>query len=65
MKTLKEFTIWLPSKFSGICFTIIKAQDFKDAFLRLGKKDRMKNGWIENEDGDTQTFNFILGLEEE
>jgi hypothetical protein len=64
MKTLKKFTIWTPNEFGIGCFTI-KAKDFTDAFLRLGKKDKMKNGWIEDEDGETQTFNFILGLEEE
>jgi hypothetical protein len=64
MKTLKKFTIWTPNEFGIGCFTI-KAKDFTDAFLRLGKKDKMKNGLIEDEDGETQTFNFILGLEEE
>lgn len=63
MKTLKEFTIWLPTEF-GIGFTTIKAKDFKDAFLRLGKKQRMKNGWIEDEDGESQTFLQICGIEE-
>jgi hypothetical protein len=63
MKTLKEFTIWIPTEFGVGCFTL-KAKDFTDAFLRLGKKDKIKQGWIEDEDGETQTFNFILGLEE-
>lgn len=62
--TLKEFRIWMPTEF-GIGFSTKKAKDFKDAFMRLGKKDKMKNGWIEDEDGDSQTFNSILGLEEE
>ena len=42
----------------------IKAKSFKDAFLRLGKKDRMKDGWIEDEEGESITFNYILGIEE-
>ena len=63
MKTLKEFTIWISTEFGVGCFTL-KAKDFTDAFLRLGKKDKIKQGWIEDEDGETQTFNFILGLEE-
>ena len=64
METLKKFKIWTPNDF-GIGFFTIKAKSFADAFLRLGKKDKMKNGWIEDEDGETQTFDFILGLEEE
>lgn len=63
MKTLKEFTIWIPTKFGIGCF-IMKAKNFTDAFLRLSKKDKIKNGWIEDENGETQTFHFILGLEE-
>ena len=49
MKTLKKFTIWTPNQFGIGCFTI-KAKDFTDAFIRLGKKDKMKDGWITDED---------------
>lgn len=63
MKTLKKFTIWTPNKFGIGCFTI-KAKDFTDAFIRLGKKDKMKDGWITDEDGESTTFNAILGIEE-
>lgn len=63
MKTLEKFTIWIPTEFGIGCFTI-KAKNFTDAFLRLGKKDKMKNGWITDENNECQTFNFILGLEE-
>lgn len=63
MKTLQKFTIWIPTQFGIGCFTI-KAKNFTDAFLRLGKKDKMKNGWITDENNESQTFNFILGLEE-
>lgn len=63
MKTLKKFQVWIPTEF-GIGCIYIKAKSFKDAFLRLGKKDRMKDGWIEDEEGESITFNYILGIEE-
>lgn len=63
MKTLKEFTVWIPTTFGFGCFKI-KAHNFNDAFFRLGKKNKLKNGFIENEEGESQTFNFILGIEE-
>ena len=62
MKTLQKFTIWIPTEFGIGCFTI-KAKDFQDAFKRLGKKDKLKDGWIDNEDGDTKTFRDILEIE--
>jgi hypothetical protein len=60
--TLKKFKIWIPTNLGIGCYTI-KANNFDDAFLRLSKKDKMKNGWIENENGEDQTFEFILGTE--
>jgi len=63
MKTLKEFQIWLPTEF-GTEMMIIRAKDFTDAFFRLGKKDKMKDGWIEDEYGGSKTFCEILGIEE-
>lgn len=63
MKTLAIFTVWVPTEYGIGCFDI-KAKTFKDAFLRLGKKDKMKQGWIVDEDGDAQTFNHILGIQE-
>jgi hypothetical protein len=62
MKTLQEFTIWTPTQFGIGCFKI-KAKDFQDAFKRLSKKDKLKDGWIDNEDGDTKSFREILGIE--
>lgn len=62
MKTLKKFRIWTPTQFGTGCFTI-KAKDFEDAFKRLGKKDKLKDGWIDSEDGDTKSFKEILGIE--
>ncbi len=61
--SLKKFTIWLPTEF-GIGCMEKKARNFFDAFLKLGQKDRMKDGWITDEDGEAITFNAILGLEE-
>ena len=63
MKTLQKFTVWIPTKFGVGCQTI-KGKNFTDAFLHIGKKDKMKQGWIVDEDGEVQTFNFILGIEE-
>ena len=62
MKTLQEFTIWTPTEFGIGCFKI-KAKDFQDAFKRLSKKDKLKGGWIDNEDGETKSFREILGIE--
>ena len=62
MKSLQEFRIWTPTEFGIGCFTI-KAKDFQDAFKRLTKKDKLKDGWIDNEDGDTKSFREILGIE--
>lgn len=59
---LKTFTIWMPTPL-GIGCQKIKAKSFADAFIRLGKKDKMKQGWIDDEDGESQTFEQILGLE--
>ena len=59
MTTLNTFTIWQTTQFGLGCFKI-KAKDFADAFNRLGKKDKAKlNSWIENEDGDSITFEEI------
>ncbi len=59
METLNTFTIWQTNQFGLGCFKI-KAKDFNDAFNRLGKKDKAKlNSWIENEDGDSITFEAI------
>jgi hypothetical protein len=59
METLNTFTIWQTTQFGLGCFKI-KAKDFADAFNRLGKKDKAKlNSWIENEDGDSITFEAI------
>lgn len=61
--TLKEFTVWIPTKLDmGIIK--VKAKDFKDAFRRLGKKDKAKDGYIEDEQGDSVAFNEILGCHE-
>ena len=62
MKNLQEFTIWTPTEFGIGCFTI-KAKDFQDAFKRLTKKDKLKDGWIDDEDGETKSFREILGIE--
>lgn len=62
MKTLQKFTIWTPTEFGIGCFTI-KAKDFEDAFKRLGKKNKMKDGWIDDEGGETKSFREILGIE--
>lgn len=62
MATLKKFQVWIPTEF-GIGCMDIKAKDFQDAFKRLGKKDKLKDGWIDNEDGDTKSFREILGIE--
>ena len=59
----KEFTIWVPTTFGTGCYKI-KAHSFTDAFLRIGLKDKMKDGWITDEDGECFTFNAILGIEE-
>ncbi len=59
----QEFTVWIPTTFGTGCYKI-KAHSFKDAFLRLGKKDKMKDGWIDDEDGMSHTFSSILGIEE-
>jgi hypothetical protein len=59
MTRLNTFTIWQINQFGLSCFKI-KAKDFADAFNRLGKKDKAKlNSWIENEDGDSITFEAI------
>jgi len=59
MTSLNTFTIWQTTQFGLGCFKI-KAKDFADAFNRLGKKDKAKlNSWIENEDGDSITFEEI------
>jgi hypothetical protein len=61
MKTLQLFTVFIPTEFGIGCFKI-KAKNFTDAFLRLNKKDKLKDGWIDDENGESQTFNEILGL---
>jgi hypothetical protein len=59
MTTLKIFTIWQTTQFGLGCFKI-KAKDFNDAFNRLGKKDKAKlHSWIEDEDGESITFEEI------
>ena len=63
MKTQQTFTIFLPSKY-GICQKTKQAKDFKDAFKKISISDRMKEGWIEDEDGYSFTFYHILGIEE-
>jgi hypothetical protein len=60
--TLNTFEIWTPNEF-GMGLQKIKAKSFEDAFKRLGKKDKAKNGWIEDENGESMTFNQILGIE--
>jgi len=62
-KKLEKFTVWTPTEFGLGCFKI-EAKSFEDAFIRLGKKDKMKDGWIDDEAGETKTFSQILGLEE-
>jgi hypothetical protein len=42
----------------------MKANDFQDAFKRLGKKDKLKDGLITDEEGESKTFNEICGIEE-
>lgn len=59
----KEFTIWIPTTFGIGCYKI-KGYSFTDAFMRIGLKDKMKDGYIEDEDGISHTFNAILGIEE-
>ena len=59
----QEFTIWIPTTF-GFGIFKIKAHSIKDAFLKLSRKDRMKDGCIDDEDGKSHTFNEILGIEE-
>jgi hypothetical protein len=59
----KEFKIFITTK-NGIGLIRKQAKSFKDAFLKLGKKDRMKDGFIEDEDGNSVTFSYILGIEE-
>ena len=62
---LKKFTIWKTTEFGLGCFNI-KAQDFNDAFSRLGKKDKAsRNAWIEDEGGESMTFAQILGIDEQ
>ena len=61
--TLKKFTIWMPTEFGIGCINM-KANDFQDAFRRLGKKDKLKDGMITDEDGESKTFNEICGIEE-
>ena len=56
---LQEFKIFIPTEF-GIGLIRKKAKSFEDAFLKLGKKDRMKNGHIEDENGNSISFNSIL-----
>jgi hypothetical protein len=60
---LKEFLIFIPTEF-GIGLIRKNAKSFEDAFLKLGKKDRMKDGYIEDENGDSITFSSILRIEE-
>lgn len=55
MKKLKIFNVWLTTKF-GLGTFKIKAKNFEDAFSRLGKKDKMKDGWIESEEGESVNF---------
>lgn len=62
-KELKEFQVWLPTEF-GFGFMIKKATSVKDAFLRLSKKDRMKDGFIVDEEDESVSFAEILGIEE-
>lgn len=60
----KVFWIWLPSE-TGFGWIEKKASSFRDAFLKLSKKDRMKDGWIEDhETEESKTFCQILGIEE-
>lgn len=61
--TRKEFKIFITTQF-GIGLIRKQAKSFEDAFLKLGKKDRMKDGCIEDEDGKSITFSSILGIEE-
>lgn len=59
--TQKTFTIFVLTKY-GTVLIKKKATDFIDAFRKLSMKDRLKDGWIEDEDGESQTFDFILGI---
>ena len=59
----QEFIVTITTQF-GIGIMKVKALSIKDAFLKLGKRDRMKNGFIEDEQGNSVTFNQILGIEE-
>ena len=59
--TLKTFKIWIVTEF-GTGLIEKKAKDFTEAFRKLCMKDRMKDGWIEDEDGESRTFDFILGI---
>lgn len=60
---LELFTIWMPTTFGFGCFKI-KAKSFEDAYTRLSKKYKSKDGFIEDEDGTSHTFKAILGMEE-
>lgn len=60
--TLNTFEIWTPNEF-GMGLQKIRAKSFEDAFRRLGKKDKSRDGWIEDENGESMTFNQILGIE--
>ena len=42
MKTLQLFTVFIPTEFGIGCFKI-KAKNFTEAFLRLNKKDKLKD----------------------
>jgi len=59
----QEFTIWIPTTFGIGCYKIM-AYSITDAFLRISLKDKMKDGWIDDEDGMSHTFSSILGIEE-
>ena len=63
MTKLKIFTVWIPTKFCLGCQSI-KGKNFIDVFMRLGKKYKLKSGWIEDDNGDSKTFNEILSTEE-
>lgn len=63
MKKVKEFTIYITTK-DGIVLLKKRGIDFKDVFLKLSYAFKMCDGCIEDDDGETITFNQILGIQE-
>jgi hypothetical protein len=62
MKKLTKFRIWTITEFGRGCFDI-KAKSFDDAFLRIGKKDKMRCTSIEDlETNEMQLIEEILNI---